>query len=238
MELSLFGSEVDEILQKPEEKLEPKPKTPKTRTPRAKSTEDLSVSELKWKIKEEKDKLKEYEAQDETNFSDFDKSVKGKEVNMRLINNHISYYQGFIDKKRDEFDELLTKWKGFIVNLCKEKGQEIEKIWFNESTPYDCEIEVRMKGHRCWSSCVSFRFQEGKLKAYNSGFGGGTSFVWFCHTDYALNPNLEQDKVEEIMEQVFNHECDNDYVKFWNKEDETKPVEHREIEIDEKGWII
>jgi len=37
----------------------------------------------------------------------------------------------------------LIKWKLFIEKLCKEKGQEIEKIWFNISTPFDNEIKVR-----------------------------------------------------------------------------------------------
>jgi len=40
------------------------------------------------------------------------------------------------------------------------------------------------------------------------------------------------------MEQVFNKECDTDYVHFWDKDDYSKPITHREINIDEKGWII
>jgi hypothetical protein len=234
MKLQLFSTEVEELV-KTLPKDEPKVnKTPKKRTPRAKSTEDLSVLELKWKITEEKDELLRLEAQDETNFSDFDKSVKGKEVNMKLVNNHISYYQGFIDKQRANFEPILSHWKGFIVDLCKEKGQEIDKIWFDESVPYDCAIDIRLVGHRCWSSCCSFRFQEGKLKAFDSHFGGGTSFVWFCSTDYLQNPDCERDKVKEVMEKVFNKECSDS--SWENNED--REEKHREINIDEKGWLI
>jgi len=116
----------------------------------------------------------------------------------------------------------LIKWREFIVNLCKEKEQAIEKIWFDVSTPYDNEVEVRLKGHRCWNSCVSFRFQNNKLKAYDSHFGGGTSM---------LHGDIDEEKtIREVMERVFNKECSD---SGWNKEDDG----HREIIIDDDGWI-
>ena len=123
---------------------------------------------------------------------------------------------------RSPFQPMLTKWKDFIVNLCKERGQEIDKIWFDISTPYDCEVEIRLAGHRCWNSCVSFRFQTGKLKAYDSHFGGGTSM---------FNGDIDEEKtIREVMERVFNKECSD---SGWNKEDDG----HREIIIDDDGWI-
>lgn len=217
--LGLFSEEVDKLIEKTKVK---------TRTPK-----EPSINDLKWDRRKSQERLKELEAQDETGWSDLDKSIKGKETNMRLVNNHIAYYTKQIQEKREPFNPMLNKWKDFIVNLCKERGQEIDKIWFDTSAPYDCEVAVRMKGHNCWSSCVDFRFQDGKLKAYDSSFGGGTSFVWFNHLDYQNNPNLEQDKVKEVMEQVFSKKCCSEF------DDATHDnKEHRKIEIDEQGWIL
>ena len=132
-----------------------------------------------------------------------------------------------LKKQRDELRSPqkpnLVKWKKFIINLCKEEGQKIDKIWFNTSEPYDNEIAIRLAGHRCWSACVEFRFREGKLKAYDSHFGGGTSQL-----DYGIN---EEQKIKEIMKQVFNKECSN---SSWNDDIEGK----REIKIDDEGWLI
>lgn len=203
-----------------------KPK--KTRQPRVTSIEKESVSNLKFEIRKEREALKKYEEQDESNFTDFEKGVKGKEVNMKLIHNHIAYYQGFIDAKREPQQALLEKWRGFIVNLCLEKGQEIDKIWFDESAPFDCAVNLRMKGHCCWYHCVNFRFEGGKLKAYDSHFGGGTSFVWFNHLEYQANPKIEEDTIREVMEKVFKNECCG----------ENTEAEHKEHLINERGWII
>jgi len=200
------------------------------KSPRERKPKEPSISDLKWEISKEWKRMDELEAQDESNFSDFDKSVKAKEVNLPLVRNHIRYYQDKIDKLREPFNPLLNKWKSFIIELCKEKNQEIELIWFDESSPYDCEIEIRLKGHRCWNSCVSLRFQEGKLKAYDSHFGGGTSSVWLAHTDYLSNPNIEEDKVKEIMENVFNRKCTDSH---WEDNHEG----HRNIQVDDKGWL-
>ena len=59
----------------------------------------MSIDELKEAIKERKERIAELEAQDETNFDEFDKCVKGKEVNIKLCNNHIKYYQDELDKR-------------------------------------------------------------------------------------------------------------------------------------------
>ena len=134
--------------------------------------------------------------------------------------------------KRSELREPqqanLNKWKEFIVNLCKEKGQEIEKIWFDTSVPYENEICVRLDGHRCWSQCVSFRFQNNKLKAYDSHFGGGTSMF------YGQEDEDDEKKIREVMERVFNKECSD---SSWEDNHDEREVKKREIEIDEDGWI-
>ena len=129
-----------------------------------------------------------------------------------------------IDDEKIQYSGLLDKWKGFIVNLCKEKGQEIDKIWFDTSVPLDCEVAVRLKGHRCWNSCVDFRFGDYKLKAYDSHFGGGTSFI-------SCDDEEQEIWIREIMDKVFNKECSN---SGWERDDNG----HREINIDEKGWRI
>ena len=123
----------------------------------------------------------------------------------------------------------LIKWRDFIVNLCKERGQEIEKIWFDTSVPYDNEIEVRLAGHRCWNSCVGFRFQEGKLKAYDSHFGGGTSMIHDTTAD-----NYEETEIRKVMERVFNKDCSN---SMWEDGHDKREVKKRVIEIDCNGWI-
>lgn len=207
MKLKLFSQETDDLI-KAKAKKEKKPK-------------ELSVSDLKWELRKEKMKLAEYEKQDESNFTDFDKSVKGKEANIPLIRNHIAYYTKQIAEKRTSYEPVLNKWRDFIVNLCKEKGKEIDMIAFDESAPYDCEVALRLKGHRCYSHCVSFRFQRNRLKAYDSHFGGGTSFL-----DSDIN---EETTIKEIMERVFNEECSK---SGW----EDSSYEHRQIKVDERGW--
>jgi len=124
---------------------------------------------------------------------------------------------------RSPYEPNLNKWKEVIVDYCKEKNQEIEHIWFDTSAPYDCEIAIRMKGHRCYYHCVSFRFQNDKFKAYDSHFGGGTSMF---HFDYD-----EKEEILKILDRVFAKECsDSD----WNSGD-NNDYEQREIIID-SGW--
>ncbi len=66
---------------------------------KTKTSEDLSIQELQANIKERKERLKELEEQDETNFTDNDKMYRGKDVNIPLVKNHIIYYTNLLNKK-------------------------------------------------------------------------------------------------------------------------------------------
>jgi len=57
------------------------------------------IKTLKEKVQACKDKIKAYELQDETNFNEYEKSVKGKDVNIKLLNNHIKYYNKIMAEK-------------------------------------------------------------------------------------------------------------------------------------------
>ena len=83
-----------------------------------------------------------------------------------------------------------------------------------------------LDGHRCWSQCVEFRFQNNKLKAFDSHFGGGTSML---HGE--IN---EEEKVREVMERVFNKECSN---SSWEDNHDEREVKKRVIKIDSDGWL-
>lgn len=65
-----------------------------------KSSQELTIKELNECIEERKRRLKELEEQDETNFSEWDKSIKGKEVNMMLVRNHIIFYTRILEQKQ------------------------------------------------------------------------------------------------------------------------------------------
>ena len=322
MEISLFGTEVDEMLAKPE--VTARVQTTKPRTPRKKTTraKEVTISTLNWDIQKEydknirtthtdikrnpsekdnfdmdimrddlrnyvfyenelghryrekiMDKIKEFGVVNwfkAKGFPTNEESVwcnryTGTETTLgeqvRGYTNHLrnddtleeqGYYlwenwcpKDIFDKceltetreikemkaKRTELREPqqanLNKWKEFIVKLVEQNGEEIDKIWFDTSVPYDNEIEVRLKGHKCWNSCVSFRFQNNKLKAFDSHFGGGTSML---HGEFD-----EEEKVREVMERVFNKECSNS--SWEDKYDERKEDEkHRKIEVDNDGW--
>jgi hypothetical protein len=136
---------------------------------------------------------------------------------------------------REKYNVLLFKWRDFIVNLCKEKGQEIDKIWFDKSSPYDCAVHVRMKEHKCYYDCVSFRFSHNKLVAYDSHFGHGTTFLFD-------REQKEQQDIKEVMEKVFNKDCSNvEWCTLLKKDGEAGErldnYEHREIIVDEQGWV-
>jgi len=126
--------------------------------------------------------------------------------------------------KIEKYQALMEKWKKFIEDYCKEKNQEPELIWFDKSTPYDCEVSVRMKNHRCYNSCVDFRFENQTLKAFDSNFGGGTSMLWGCD-----DCDDEEKEIKLVMDKVFNKECSN---SDWCDDDGQK----REIKLDEHGW--
>lgn len=121
----------------------------------------------------------------------------------------------------------LNEYRAYIERLCKEAGQEPE-IWFDSSSPFDCEINVRMKTHKCYYHCISFRFERGKLKAWDGGFsgglGGGTNMVFQQHQTHI--DRIE--KIRELMERILKNECCKDL-------NETKPRLH---EVDEHGWLI
>ena len=64
-------------------------------------------------------------AADERNFSDFEKSLKGRDVNMPLCRNHISYYENRIKEK-----EVLYAIKKHIKD--QEKLKKIFEIVKNQ----------------------------------------------------------------------------------------------------------
>lgn len=247
MELKLFGEEVKKLLEqedKPNVVIKPKEKRlePTKRVKgKDKATITLSYSNYSTDIPTQNIKKGDrfisvdFEGHNEGSVSPCDTYEEMvKEIQYLKQKHEEKYKIIIIDEEKIQYSGLLDKWKNFIINLCNEKGQEIDKIWFSNSAPYDCEVGLRLKGHRCWSNCVSFRFENYKLKAFDSGFGGGTSFV---DVSTALNPNAEQEVVEKVLRQVFNKECEKDYMGFY-KIDENKPIEHREINLDDKGWII
>lgn len=171
----------------------------------------------------------EEEAQEEVERIKADKS----DYNIKIIDER--------DKKEVYTAAFLNNWKAFIVDFCKEKGQEIDKIWFDKSTPYDCEINVRMKGHRCWYNCVAFRFQSNRLKAYDSHFGNGTSFIDNWNMTKEIREQKERQDIKEILEKVFNKECSNkEWATLLKKDGENGERldndEHKEINVDEQGW--
>lgn len=59
----------------------------------------MTMQELEEAIKEREQSITLLEAQDESGFSDFDKCVKGKEVNIPLCGNHIAYYRAELSKR-------------------------------------------------------------------------------------------------------------------------------------------
>jgi len=129
---------------------------------------------------------------------------------------------------RSPYEPNLNKWKEVIVDYCKEKNQEIEHIWFDTSVPYDCELVVRMKGHEgCYYSCVSFRFQDNKFKAWDSNFNGGTTFVdnGFADSNRDIS---EKEEILKIMDRVFEKECE---ASGWGEDEQKK------ILIDSEGWV-
>ena len=58
------------------------------------------ISDIEKALAESKERLIELEKQDETGWSEFDKSIKGKEINMMLVKNHIKYYEDKLKKMK------------------------------------------------------------------------------------------------------------------------------------------
>lgn len=224
--ISLFGQEAQAIV-KPVIVKPVSVKTPRAvRTPR--TPKEQSITDLRYEQEKDIKRLRELESQDETGWTDMDKMYKGKEANSRLVKAHIYNYQKQIEKLQEPFNPLLNKWKEFIVNLCVANNQAIDKIWFDVSAPYECEINVRLAGHRCWNACVEFRFEKNQLKAYDSNFGGGTSWA-DGKTDEEIT-----NKITEIMKRVFNKECSND--GWESRGDREGDKAHRLIIVAENGW--
>lgn len=131
------------------------------------------------------------------------------------------------ERPREKKYGYLMEWKNFIDNLCKEKGQEAE-IWFDTSAPMDCAVNVRIKGHKCYYECISFRFTNGILEAYDGGFQspfGGTNFVWNKTHQTHLD---RREVISKMMERVLNNECCANC-------NESNPRIH---EVDENFWLL
>ena len=127
------------------------------------------------------------------------------------------------------FNPMLNEWKKFIQKLCDDKGEEVE-MWFDTSAPMDCEINVRLKSHRCSYNCVSFRFENGTLDAYDSHFGGGTTIC-----DKMMSRVDEIHYITDVMDKVFKKECSN---SSWEEDSEGKSYPKREHRVNEFGWLI
>lgn len=231
-QLNLFGQEATAMVQG-------------LKKTRVKTPKEPSLSDLKWdrrkkysEIEESKKRIAELQAQDETDWDDTTKCIKGKDSNIPLCENHIKYYQKEIDEMtrkiklaRSQYEPVLNEWKAFIIKYCQEKGKEIDCLFFDTSAPYDCSIQLRMKGHNCYYNCVSFRFTGNQLQAFDSHFGGGTSFVEHLHQTHIDRQN----KIIEVMDKVLAGECND---SGWNYDSEKKPYEKKIHEIDEDGWLV
>lgn len=68
----------------------------------ATAVEKMSIEELEEAIMGEQEQLEKYKEQDESNFKDFEKSFKGKKVNIPLVKNHIAYYKKEIEKRKKQ----------------------------------------------------------------------------------------------------------------------------------------
>lgn len=93
-----------------------------------KPVEKMNLDELKENIEFEKKRLKDYEIQDESNFSDFEKAVKGKEVNIPLIRNHIAYYEKEIEiRNKNSLSVFINKDAVENKNMSNENSMSTEK---------------------------------------------------------------------------------------------------------------
>lgn len=206
----------------------PMPKPPvKEKKKRVTKSKEPSLSDLLWERRKSKERLAELEAQDETGWSDSDLMYKGKVNNIPLVKNHIAYYTEKIMALRQPYNQVLNKYKDYIIQLCAEEGQEIDLLWYSTSAPYDYEISIRLKNHRCWNDCVSLRFEKEELRAYDSHWGSGTSWVSGHPKDYSE----VCEAIKEILSHAFKKECSDN---SW--EDSHNDGEHRNILIDEEGW--
>jgi hypothetical protein len=154
---------------------------------------------------------------------DFSQSITAEEFLSRKVD---------IDAElKHQEDEFLHKWIAYIKEITDQAGAEFD-WWFDTSAPYDCEIELVVRGHRCWGPCVSFRFSDKKLTAFDSNFGGGTSFLepWERDTPGEI--------VRATMAKVLAKECENS--KFNYNESLEEVQEHVKDHLicrQPNGWI-
>ena len=109
----------------------------------------------------------------------------------------------------------LDKW---VEWLKKEIPEEFD-WYYDTSAPYDSEINVHIKSHKCIGTCFNLRFDEkGKLKASDSHFMGGT------HTIQG-SPYVDDEEeaiqiaMRQVVEKSIAKECDDsDWEENENKE--------------------
>jgi hypothetical protein len=237
--ISLFGQEALDLVKDVPVVQKVIPKTRTKEPKKHKATITISFSNYSVDLPENNTKKGDkfisvsFDGHNEGSGSGYDTEQEVDEAIIRLQRQHEANYSIKIIDKR-VYEEHLTKWKDFIEKLCAERGHPKPLIWFEVSLPYDNAINVRFNEHRCWNSCVEFRFDKGVLRAYD-GIEGGTNML---NVDF--NKRLTDEETAKIiteqMEKVFNKVCDKHYVEFWNKGDETKPVSHRDIKIGEDFW--
>ena len=140
---------------------------------------------------------------------DFSQSITAEEFLARKVD---------VDAElKHQEDEYLWKWLGYIKEILDQAGEEFD-WWFDTSSPYDSEIEVTLKSHKCWPPCVSFRFKDRQLEAFDSNFGGGTSFL---DPDDRKHPG---DTLKKILASVLARECEKSKFNYAEDEDSKEVV--------------
>lgn len=187
----------------------------------------ISTSNLKFTAKT----IRQYLAGEWEGEEKFWPELKGTEEELKT---KIDEAETEIWKRRAIFIPTLEKWKKIIMNYLEANNAEIDKIWFDESEPYDCEIAIRLKNHKCHYECVSIRFGQfdGKLipRAYDSDFGGGTQ----CMEIYQSTEEESTKRVERILNKIIWKKCEESEIEFYDPDEELKA----KINIDDKGWIL
>jgi len=134
--------------------------------------------------------------------------------------------------KRQE-DDYLWKWLGYIKEILAQAGEEFD-WWFDTSSPYDSQIEVTLKSHKCWPPCVSFRFKDRQLEAFDSNFGGGTSFL---DPDDRKHPG---DTLRKVLARVLARECEQSKFNYVDGESKEEVYIHIQDHLtcrQPNGWI-
>jgi hypothetical protein len=95
---------------------------------------------LKREIEKEKSELKRLEEQDESNFTDFQKQIQGKDANIPLVKNHISYYE---KKLKEQGEKSITNYSESPEDITYESSEESPKM--KPSTPEKQEESEEQK---------------------------------------------------------------------------------------------